>query len=82
MMDYRQGIAGRPSGVVEVDEAVVGGKPKFRHGVKNKQGRVTGKPIALVAAARNGRARAGLIPNAPTLFSFVERKSRKPGECV
>lgn len=61
MMDDRQGIAGRLSGVVEVDEAFVGGKPKFRHGVKNKRGRGTGKPIALVAAARNGQARAVLI---------------------
>ena len=39
MMDDRQGIADRLSGVVEVDEAFVGGKPKFRHGVKNKRGR-------------------------------------------
>jgi transposase-like protein len=64
MMDDRQGIAGRLSGVVEVDEAFVGGKPKLRHGVKNKRGRGTGKPIALVAAAPNGQARAVLIPNA------------------
>jgi transposase-like protein len=64
MMDDRQDIAGRLSGVVEVDEVFVGGKPKFRPGVKNKRGRGTGKPIALVAAARNGQARAILIPNA------------------
>lgn len=64
MSDDRQGIAGRLSGVVEVDEAFVGGKPMFRRGVKNKRGRGTGKPIALVAAARNGQARAVLIPNA------------------
>lgn len=64
MMDDRQGIARPLSGVVEVDEAFVGGKPKFRHGVASKRGRGTGKPIALVAAARNGQARAVLIPNA------------------
>jgi len=63
-MDDRQSVAGRLFGVVEVDEAFVGGKPKFRHGVKNKRGRGTAKPIALVAAARNGQARAVLIPNA------------------
>ena len=54
MMDDRQCIAGRLSGVVEVDEAFFSGKPKFRHGVENKRGRGTCKPIALVAAARNG----------------------------
>ena len=64
LMDDREGIAGRLTGVVEVDEAYVGGKPKFRRGVKNKRGRGTGKPIVLVAAARNGQARAVLIPNA------------------
>lgn len=64
LMDDRDRIAGRLSGVVEVDEAFVGGKPKFRHGVKNKRGCGTGKPIVLVAVARNGQARAVLIPNA------------------
>lgn len=81
MMDDRQVIAGRLSGVVEVDEAFVGGKPKFRHGVKNKRGRGTGKPIALVAAARNGQARALLIPNAkgttmkPIMESWIDPSS-------
>lgn len=64
MMDDREGFAGQLSGVVEVDEAFVGGRPKFKHGVKNKRGRGTGKPIVLVAAARNGQARAVLVPNA------------------
>lgn len=64
LMDDREGMAGCLSGVVEVDEAFVGGKPKFRHGVKNKRGRGTNRPIVLVAAARNGQARALLIPNA------------------
>lgn len=63
IMDDRHEVAGRLSGVVEVDEAFIGGKPRFRHAVKNKRGRGTGKPIALVAAARSGQARAVLIPN-------------------
>jgi len=54
----------RLSGVGEVDEAFVGGKPEFRHEVKNKPGRETGQPIALVATARNGKARAVLESNA------------------
>lgn len=49
MMDDRQGIAGRLSGLVEVDGAFVGRKPKFRHGVKKKRGRGTGKLIDLDA---------------------------------
>ncbi len=56
--------AGRLSGVVEVDEAIIGGKTKSCHGVKDKCGQGTGMPLALVAAARNGQAGAVLIPNA------------------
>lgn len=81
MMDVRQGIAGQLSSVVEVDGAFIGGKPKFRHDVKNKRGRGTGKLIALVAAARNGQARTVLIPNAqgrtkkPIMESWIDPAS-------
>ena len=64
LMDDREVIASPLSGTVEVDEAFVGGAPKFKKGVKNKRGRGTKKPIVLVAADRNGQAKATLVPNA------------------
>ncbi len=64
LMDDREAVSARLVGVVEVDEADVGGAPKFKKGVKNKQGRGTGKPMVLVAADRTGQAKATLIPNA------------------
>ncbi len=54
----------RLEGTVEVDEAFVGGAPKFRRGVKNKRGKGTPKPQILVAVQRDGEARTTLIPNA------------------
>jgi len=47
-----------------VDEAFVGGAPKFKNGVENKRGRGTQKPIMLVAADRHGQAKTTLVPNA------------------
>ncbi|MDO6800452.1 transposase [Shimia thalassica] len=47
-----------------MDEAYVGGTPKFKKGVKNKRGRGTGKPMVLVSADRTVQAKAALIPNA------------------
>ncbi len=64
LMDDREAVSARLNGVVEVDEAYVGGAPKFKKGVQNKRGRGTGKPMVLVAADRNGQAKAALIPNA------------------
>ncbi len=64
LMDDRDAVSARLAGVVEVDEAYVGGAPKFKKGVKNKRGRGTGKPMVLVAADRTGQAKATLIPNA------------------
>ena len=64
LMDHREAVSTRLDGVGEVDEAYVGGAPKFKTGVKNKRGQGTGKPMVLVAADRNGQAKATLIPNA------------------
>lgn len=43
LMDDREAVSARLAGVVEVDEAYVGGAPKFKKGVKNKWGRGTWK---------------------------------------
>ena len=48
----------RLDGVVEVDEAYVGGAPKFKQGKKNPRGRGTKKEAVLVAVERGRRARA------------------------
>lgn len=63
-MDDREGVARRLNGVVEVDEAFVGGAPKFRKGFKHKRGPGTKKPIVLVATDRSGQAKATIVPNA------------------
>jgi transposase-like protein len=81
LMDDREGIASQLSGIVEVDESFVGGAPKFKEGVKNKRGRGTKKPIELVAADRNGQAKATLVPNAqgatlgPIMTEWIEGHS-------
>lgn len=52
------------SGTVEVDEAYVGGDPKYQRGKKkSKPGKGTSKPQMLVAVERGGEARARLIPS-------------------
>ena len=53
----------RLSGEVEVDEAYVGGAPKSLARTPPKPGRGTAKPMVLVAASRDGQARASIVPN-------------------
>ena len=49
--------------IVEVDEAFVGGKPKYQKGVKRKRGKGTDKPQILMVVQRDGQARATTIKN-------------------
>ena len=51
------------SGEVEVDEAYIGGGPKSLAREPAPRGRGTSKPLVLVAASRNGQARASVMPN-------------------
>jgi transposase-like protein len=64
LMADREGIASPLGGIVEVDVSFVGGAPKFKKRVKNKPGRGTKKPVVLVAAERNGQAKATMFRNA------------------
>lgn len=61
LMDDRDGISVKLAGVVVIDEAYIGGKPKFKKGKKNKRGKGISKPILLVATDRAGQARAQLV---------------------
>ena len=78
LMGNRKDLFSQLGGVVEVDEAYVGGQPKFKRGVKRKRGRGTPKPMALVAASRRGQARAAVVPNgrgatfAPLMNAWIE----------
>ena len=54
------------SGIVEVDEAFVGGAPKYQKGKKNKRGRGTKKQPVLIVASGSGQARAVRIETVTT----------------
>ncbi|OIQ75823.1 ISXO2-like transposase domain protein [mine drainage metagenome] len=64
MMDQYGARSDVLSGTVEVDEAYVGGKPKYQPGkTKSKSGKGTSRPEMLVAVMRGGDARATVIQN-------------------
>ena len=63
LMADRGGEYLRLSGEVEVDEAYVGGAPRSLARTPPKPGRGTAKPMVLVAASRDGQARASIVPN-------------------
>ncbi len=64
-------IAEKLSGIVEVDETYVGGKPRIRG--KNKRGRGTKKTPVLVMVERDGVARTRVIADVtgPTLKTAI-----------
>jgi transposase-like protein len=62
MMAAHAEALGLLSGVVELDEKYLGGKPRFKRGVKHPRGRATKKACVHVAVSRKGPVRAGVIP--------------------
>jgi hypothetical protein len=63
LMDDCHGEYLRPEGEVEMDEGYLGGAPKSLAGAAAPRGRGTTRPMVLVAANRDGRARAAIVPN-------------------
>ena len=71
---------GKPklSGIVELDEKYVGGKPRYQHGVSHKPGKATKKQAVFVAVQRHGPVCSTLIAGdktsdiEPVVKRFVE----------
>ena len=53
----------RLMGVVELDEKYLGGRPRFKEGVKHKGGHGTAKQCIAVAVEREGSVKATLVPH-------------------
>ncbi len=66
-------------GIVELNEKYVGGKPRYKKGVKHKRGKGTKKQGVLVAVERQGRVRSVLIDSdkASEISPWVERFVKK-----
>jgi len=71
------GPDGQPplSGIVELDEKYLGGKPRYQQGVTHKRGKGTEKQGVFVAVERQGQVRSALIDSdkAAELAPWVER---------
>ena len=75
MMAMHADAIGLLSGVVELDEKYLGGKPRFQYGVKDPMGKGTRKTCAHVAVSRNGSVRTGVI----TSDSYAAGAARQAG---
>ena len=66
------------TGIVELDEKYLGGKPRYQRDVKHKRGKGTAKSCVFVAASRDGHVRANVVANdsyselAPKVNQFVD----------
>lgn len=81
MMDPGDEAVPALSGIVELDEKYVGGKPRYEKGVKHKRGKGTAKQCVLVSVERNGPVRATPVASdkiaelSPQLDRFVDKKA-------
>lgn len=70
------------SGIVELDEKYIGGKPRYEKGVTHKRGKGTDKQCVFVAVERHGMVRAAPIESdkaseiAPLVESMVQKDTR------
>jgi transposase-like protein len=63
LMAVHQSALPQLLGVVELDEKYIGGKPRYKHGVKNKRGHGTSKACIATVIQRQGPVRTTLIGN-------------------
>ena len=75
MATYQHSIP-KLSGVVELDEKYIGGKPRYRHGIKHKRGRGTAKSCIATAVQRQGPVKAAPVVNdsLKQIKPFVEQR--------
>lgn len=80
-MMYAAGDSKLLSGIVEVDEAYVGGAPKYKAGQTNPRGKGTKKQPVLVAIERGGEVRAAIMDGTssadiqPLVESWIDKAS-------
>jgi transposase-like protein len=74
LMAVHQNMLPMLEGIVEVDEKYLGGKPRFKHGVKHKRGHATAKACVATAVERQGAVKTHLLANnaVADLRPFVE----------
>lgn len=79
MMRMDGGRAAMLDGIVEIDEAYIGGRPKKIRHVFNPPGRGTNKPITLACASRDGQIRVTVVPSvSATALTPVVREMVAP----
>ena len=69
------------TGIVELDDKYVGGKPRYQENVANKRGRGTHKQCVLIAVQRQGSVKSSLLSGpkitdiSPLMESFINKEA-------